>query len=176
MATTVFTPVEEYLKSSYHPDCDYVDGELEERSLGEQSHNLVQAMIIALFAQHLQQWKLRPIPEQRVQVLPTRFRVPDVCVVRNEHRVEEILTYPPLLCVEILSSEDRFSRTLDKVEEYLQFGVPEVWIVDPRTREIWTVAADGKPVPFSHEELSLRDTHARIPVLQIFSLIDGAGR
>ena len=30
--------VEEYLSTSYHPDCDYVDGELEERNVGEYSH------------------------------------------------------------------------------------------------------------------------------------------
>ncbi|HLI64222.1 MAG TPA: hypothetical protein VKV05_12550 [Terriglobales bacterium] len=27
--------IEEYLRSCYRPDCDYVDGELQERNLGE---------------------------------------------------------------------------------------------------------------------------------------------
>jgi hypothetical protein len=26
--------LEEYLRTSYHPDCDFVDGHLEERNLG----------------------------------------------------------------------------------------------------------------------------------------------
>jgi hypothetical protein len=35
MATNVLIPVSEYLKTSYSPDCDYVDGEVQERNLGE---------------------------------------------------------------------------------------------------------------------------------------------
>lgn len=32
MATATFVPVETYLRSSYKPDAEYVDGEIEERS------------------------------------------------------------------------------------------------------------------------------------------------
>lgn len=36
MATTpTLLSIEEYLRSSYHPDADFVDGEIEERNLGE---------------------------------------------------------------------------------------------------------------------------------------------
>jgi hypothetical protein len=31
MATPVLIPVSEYLNTTCHPDCDYVDGELKER-------------------------------------------------------------------------------------------------------------------------------------------------
>ena len=31
MATATFVPVETYLRSSYEPDAEYVDGEIEER-------------------------------------------------------------------------------------------------------------------------------------------------
>ena len=31
MATVVHIPVSEYLRTSYEPDCDYLDGELVER-------------------------------------------------------------------------------------------------------------------------------------------------
>ena len=41
-ATAVTVPVEltmdEYLHTMYHPDCDFVDGHLEERNLGEFEH------------------------------------------------------------------------------------------------------------------------------------------
>ncbi len=49
MATTTFIPVEEYLHTSYRPDVDYVDGELQERNLGEQYHSVVQATVAAIF-------------------------------------------------------------------------------------------------------------------------------
>jgi hypothetical protein len=37
MATSAIVPVSEYLRTSYSPDCDYVDGEVQERNLGEQT-------------------------------------------------------------------------------------------------------------------------------------------
>jgi hypothetical protein len=40
MATTTITLIslEEYLHTSYHPDCDFVDDHIEERTLGESDH------------------------------------------------------------------------------------------------------------------------------------------
>ena len=41
--------VEEYLATSYRPDCDYVDGRIEERNLGEYDHSSLQTAIGAYF-------------------------------------------------------------------------------------------------------------------------------
>jgi hypothetical protein len=38
--------VEEYLSTSYRPDCDYVDGLVEERNLGEYDHAAVQSALL----------------------------------------------------------------------------------------------------------------------------------
>ena len=53
-------------------------------------------------------------------------------------------------------------------------GVPEIWIIDPRTREVWTVDASGRPAPFDGEVLTVRESAARVPVAEIFALIDEA--
>jgi hypothetical protein len=37
-ATTLLTPVEEYLSTSYTPDVDYLEGHLEERNAGTKAH------------------------------------------------------------------------------------------------------------------------------------------
>ena len=174
MATTVFIPVEEYLRTSYRPDCDYVDGEVQERNLGERWHSSVQMMIGIIFGRYRTEWGLIPLSEQRVQVSRTRYRVPDVCVVPATEPFTPILHTPPVLCVEILSPEDRFSRILERVEEYLQMGVREVWIIDPRTREIWTASGAGRPTLFTGAELTLPGTSVRVVVPEIFALIDEA--
>lgn len=174
MATTVFIPVEEYLQTSYQPDCDYVDGKVEERNLGERPHSSVQSMITIIFGQNRREWRLVPLTEQRVQVSTTRFRVPDICVIRADDPDETILHTPPLLCVEVLSPEDRFSRVMARVDEFLAMGVPHAWIIDPRSREIWTVASDGRPVVVTGTELTLPGTPVRIDVPEIFALIDEA--
>ena len=37
--------VEEYLKTTYRPDCDYIDGEVLERNVGEFKHGRLQGML-----------------------------------------------------------------------------------------------------------------------------------
>ena len=43
MSSATLISVSEYLKSSYRPDCDYVDGRVEERNVGEHDHAALQA-------------------------------------------------------------------------------------------------------------------------------------
>lgn len=67
MATTQVL-LEEYLSTDYEPDCDYVDGELEERNVGEQEHSITQAFFIKWLAKHEDDWKLEACPEIRMRV------------------------------------------------------------------------------------------------------------
>ncbi len=84
-----------------------------------------------------------PIVELRVQVKPKRYRVPDVCVVLGSTD-EQILTKPPFICVEVLSPEDRMSRVKKRLQDFLDMGVPYVWILDPQTKSAYTMTAvDG---------------------------------
>jgi len=94
--------VEEYLATSYRPDCDFVDGHLEERNVGEWDHSSLQAAVAAFFFVRRKKWGISVATELRVQVRPNRYRIPDICVVVGEPG-EQILTRPPLLCIEILS-------------------------------------------------------------------------
>ena len=58
------------------------------------------------------------LPEIRIEVSPTRFRVADVAVWRPGPIGERIPTIPPFLVVEILSLEDRVVRLQPKIREY----------------------------------------------------------
>jgi Uma2 family endonuclease len=135
MATTAVT-IQEYLSTVYESDCDYVDGEVQERNLGTFDHSRLQTAIVIYFGARRKEWGICPVVEQRVQVSPTRFRVPDVCVILGEP-TSQILREPPFICIEILSPDDRRSRMNERVADYLQFGVPYVWIADPQTRKAW---------------------------------------
>ena len=42
----------------------------------------------------------------------------------------------PLLCVKVLSPEDRMSRMQSKVEDYIRLGARSVWIIDPYSRRV----------------------------------------
>jgi Uma2 family endonuclease len=63
-----------------------------------------------------------------------RYRIPDVTVLDRNAPDEQVITHPPLLCVEILSPEDRIGRIEDKIEEYFSMGVRAVWVIDPRRK------------------------------------------
>ncbi len=158
--------VEEYLKTVYRPDRDYVDGVVEERNLGERDHSWIQGNLIAFFRGLFRQTGITAMPEWRFQVSPTRFRVPDVVVVSGRPE-EQILTRLPLLCIEILSPEDTVSRTNTKVQDYLRFGVPVVWVVDPRERTIW-IYRPNTAVQEARDPVRLEGTDIEVPFSEIF--------
>ena len=134
--------VEEYLHTDYEPDCDYVDGLLVERNVGEKDHAKLQRDILLYFHERRKQWNIFAIQELRVQVARTRYSVPDICVVVGPEPDEQILTKPPFLCIEVLSPEDRMSRMQQKIADYLKFGVSYIWVVDPQTRQAWIYTAE----------------------------------
>ena len=132
MATATHIPIEVYLRSSYEPDAEYVDGQIEERPVGENDHSAWQEAICFWFRQHAQDWNARVRPELRIQVAATRFRVPDVTVLDRAQPTEQIITHPPLVVFEVLSPEDRMQGLKQKMEDYRNMGIPEIWVIDPQ--------------------------------------------
>ncbi|MFN0166136.1 MAG: Uma2 family endonuclease, partial [Bryobacteraceae bacterium] len=118
----VLTPLTEYLATSYSPDREYVDGRVVERAMGEKQHSKVQTELTIFLGTLRARLGISVFVEQRVQVKPQRFRVPDVCVCLGEPD-EEIFTSPPFLVIEILSPDDRMTEMLEKIDDYLSFGV-----------------------------------------------------
>jgi Uma2 family endonuclease len=137
MATATPLPitVSEYLHTSYRPDCDYVDGRIEERNLGELDHATVQAEILAWLRQHRNEWGICAVPEIRIQASPTRFRIADIAIVSVSAPREQIILTPPLAVVEVLSPEDRVPRYSERLEDYRRMGVKNIWVVDPAARK-----------------------------------------
>ncbi len=147
LANPVLVSVEEYLNTSYHPDCEYVDGVIEERNLGERSHSIIQAFFTALFWAHRKAWGVEVFPEYRVQAAQTRFRVPDVTVVRSDVLPQAILRTPPLIAIEILSPKDTMKRLLEKIDDYLRFKVEHIWVIDPDDRRAFLADSRGLHEP-----------------------------
>ncbi len=143
MATGTLVSPEEYLSTSYRPDCDYVDGVVLERNLGEQEHSRLQMALAAFLFNRERQWEIHVFPEQRVQVSRTRFRVPDICVVCGPPPAEQIFTTPPFICIEILSKDDTMTQMQERIDDYLNFGVGHVWLIDPRTRRAYDFTGES---------------------------------
>jgi Uma2 family endonuclease len=160
--------VEEYLHTAYRPDCEYVDGRIEERNLGEYDHGLLQTLLGTLFTVNRQAWGVRTVTDVRTQVSRKRFRVPDLSVLRLDAPKERIISHPALIVIEILSPEDRLSRVQERIEDYLAFGVEHIWIFDPERRTASTASASGLH-PVRSDELTVPGTPIRVVLSELFA-------
>ena len=165
--------VEEYLSTVYEHDCEYVDGVIEERDLGEFEHSFLQLFLGSIFVAHRAEWSIVAVSEQRIQVKPNSFRVPDLTVLRAGAPRERILTHPPLLVIEIQSPEDTLRRTAAKAAEYLAFGIEHVWVIDPAARVAYRGTAEGLELVRTGE-LTIPESPIRIVLSDLFAELDRA--
>jgi Uma2 family endonuclease len=134
MGAATLISVEEYLRTSYDPDMEYVDGVLVETNVGDLGHSAVQRNISVAFTNKYPE--TRAYPEVRSRTRETRFRLPDVAVELGK-RQGRYLAEAPFIAIEILSEDDRMTRVIEKLKEYAAWGVPNIWVFDPRTRQIF---------------------------------------
>ena len=134
--------VEEYLHTSYRPDCDYVDGQVQERLWGEFDHSRTMSETLFYLVSRYPALRKRVFPSLRVRVRATRVRVPDICVLAEDAPEEQVITTPPILCIEILSPEDGMMHLMAKLKDFAEMGVPTCWIIDPIARLAW-IATPG---------------------------------
>jgi Uma2 family endonuclease len=170
MATTAVS-IEEYLSTVYEPDMDFVDGQLEERNVGEYDHQSIQAAILFWFDRLAKEWRIRAIQEQRTRLGDTQVRIPDVSVFPRELPVERVFTRPQLIAIEVLSPEDRHSRIDKKIRNYLNFGVQHVWVVDPARRTAWD-CSDGNWLRKERFEVPNAPIYLSLP--ELFAELDEA--
>lgn len=160
-----------YLSMAFEHDCEYVDGVIEERDLGEFEHSFLQLFLGSIFVAHRVDWGVIAVSEQRVQTQPNHFRVPDLTILRAGTPRERILTRPPLLVVEIQSPEDTMRRTAMKATEYLAFGIEHVWVIDPYARVAYRGTEEGLELVRSGE-LTIPGTPIRVVPEELFAELD----
>src|SRR5688500_18548284 len=97
-----FVSVEEYLRTSYEPECERVDGVLIPKEMHKRTTAFIQRRLMALLEQASQRLGLDYYAELRVRAAPYRIRVPDVIVFEGVLR-EEVAERAPLLTFEVAS-------------------------------------------------------------------------
>jgi Uma2 family endonuclease len=167
MAVTTQVSVEEYLRTSYDPDCEYVDGEVLDRNVGELDHGSVQKALLLYLGVRERKLGIFVIQEQRLQLNARHYRVPDLMILAGGKPKEQIITRPPLVCIEVLSPEDRASRMIKKIPDYLVFGVRDVWVLDPRSKQAFSHTSSGMH-PVENGLLRTDNPLIEIPLSEIF--------
>ena len=161
--------VDEYLRTTADPDCEYVAGVLEERSVGEYDHATWQTMLATFFNVNGADRGVKARTELRIQVAPDRFRVPDVTILSRQAPREQIVTHPPLAVFEILSPEDSMTRMLEKLADYERMGIGAIWVIEPK-KPAYLRYSEGKLEPAS--VFQLPGTSFTVPMTEIEKLID----
>jgi len=165
MATKTLLTEEEYLAMSFDDQApEYVDGELVERALPNNSHSKTQHKFSRAFGRLEERLPIYVRPELRLRVAPRKYRIADLVVYAHEEPVEELPAQVPLVVVEIVSPDDKYAELMKKLEEYRAWGVPHVWLADPALRRI-CVYRDGGLVPVA--VLELPEFGVQIPVEEI---------
>ncbi|MGO9436201.1 MAG: Uma2 family endonuclease [Terracidiphilus sp.] len=163
--------VREYLRTSWSPDREFVDGRIEERNLGEKEHSIIQRYLTVLFSIKRAEWGVEVFPELRAQTQVRRFRVPDVLVVRSGEKFDRYVTQPPLIAIEILSPEDTMHAMQEKAVEYRLFGVEHIWIIDPEPRIAYRYSGTAlEEVQIG--ELAVPGTPIRVALSEMFAELD----
>ena len=68
---------------------------------------------------------------------------------------------------------NRLSRFQDRIEDYLAFGVENIWIIDPESRTAYTATAGGLH-PVRTNELVVPETPIRVVLSELFAELDRA--
>ena len=171
MASATLIPLSEYLNTTYRPDCDYIDGEVKERNVGEQPHGHIQSIIGAIFRENRKAWSTRALVETRVQTSPSHFRIPDICILRSSDPHEPIIRFAPYICIEVLSKDDTLMEIRTRIDEYRSMGVEHTWVVDPWLRIGYVASARGFEEPADGVFL-VPGTLIRVVLADIFAELD----
>ena len=154
MTTTTLISEAEYLHTTYEPDAEYVDGVVEERSMGENLHSAWQMAIAGFFWVRSDEWHIRIRPELRTKIGERHYRIPDVAVLDADAPPDPIALVPPLIAFEILSPEDRIAKLRVRLADFETMGVPAIYVVEPEDGTLMRWVGGGLPAA---DKIILRD-------------------
>lgn len=159
--------------------CELVEGRIESMTPTGFSHGRVELVLGMALESWAQETRSGRVVVGEVGLYlrrgPDTVRAADVLYLSEERFARlgssSYLDVPPELVVEILSPDDRWSEVMQKLAEYLAFGVDRVWIVNPRLRQVFAYRSLTEVATFSEGE-DLQDGEIlsgfRIAVAKLF--------
>ena len=177
--TAIPVSLDEYLRTAYEPDRDFVDGVLCERHVGTQRHSILQAILTIFFGQYRKSRRICVFPEARllVNAATSRHRVPDVMVLEVPYTKGKVVVDVPAIVVEIKSPDDTFDDLVDRCFDYQTLGVLNIIVMDPDNQRAW-LFRQGTLQLLSGETIRLNlfrdESGIDFPFAQMFAELDDA--
>jgi Uma2 family endonuclease len=97
----------------------------------------------------------------------TRYRLPDVCALLAAPKTRYLLD-AAYLVVEVLSESDAMSAAIEKLREYANKGVRNIWLIDPRLR-LLCVYSGAALVEIEGEVIATADGAVELSRSEIFA-------
>jgi Uma2 family endonuclease len=145
MASTTSITAEEYFRIHFlEREAELVHGVLKERPMPDWFHSFIQARLSYLISLALaKQTVYSVVTELRMRPAEDLVRIPDLCILDYFPDPDSSPRRPPVLAVEIVSKDDRQPDLLERLSEYRIWGVPHIWLIDPRTKKLAVYGAEG---------------------------------
>ncbi|MCB0073390.1 MAG: Uma2 family endonuclease [Caldilineaceae bacterium] len=141
--------VDDYLALDTNRLVEFSHGRIEVLPMPSDKHQAIVGLLYVLFLEfaHRIGGSIRMAP-MRMRLWPEKIREPDLLFLADAddpRRQEDFWTGADLV-VEVVSPDDPRRDLVTKRFEYARAGIPEYWIVDPRTEAITVLhlRADGE--------------------------------
>ena len=152
IATSPRVTPEDLLNIEDRPMPELVDGELQERELGQDADSIAANLLgfLWLFLRtnplgllNGAQGSYRAFPDD-----PDKVRIPALSFTRRERipkdgRAKGHARVALDLVVEVVSPNDTVTKLNAKINDFLAAGVPLVWVAYPETRTVQVLRSDG---------------------------------
>ena len=160
---------------------EFSQGKIEVLPMPTRSHQLIIAYLYQVFFELI----MRPgrgtvlFAALRVRLWENKIREPDIVVMLAEHRDREHEEYfdGADLVVEIVSPDNPSRDLVIKRTEYAQAGIPEYWIIEPKTEIVTVLRLQGETyVEHGRFEHGMTATSALLPdvTVEVGALFDAA--
>lgn len=161
MATTSLLTADQYLKQHFEAlEPEFVHGELIERSMPTSIH---------AWLTHLLSMRLHGagfcLVGVRCRLSDDVIRIPDLAIF-SSFPSERVPSSPPLVAIEIVSPDDRHEELLRKLDQYRDWGVQHIWIVQPELKKLHVYDARGLT---EVRQFELADRGIQIAADQLFA-------
>jgi Uma2 family endonuclease len=144
---------EELLEITDRPMPELIDGRIVERVPMGRKSDAVAARILRLIGNFVDAHRLGVIngAQGSFQIFPDdpkKVRIPDVSFARRERLPEGGVEeghgkIAPDLVVEVISPNDLIVEVMAKVRDFLNAGVPMIWVANPDTSDVHVYRSDG---------------------------------
>lgn len=149
---------------------EFTDGRLEELPMPTSTHQAILSFLNDLFKAHLApKGGVVLFSALRLRIRGGKFREPDLLLLRDrrDDRYQDRFWLGADLVLEVVGPDRPERDLVEKRGDYAEAGVPEYWIVDPRTSTVTVLALEaGSYIEhgvFSRSEVA---TSATIPDFQ----------